>query len=170
MLKSFGRAALIASGMLLPSLALAVDCHTDCKEWAEYEYPCGITGGWHPRVKYCTGVNPVLQTACYTERKAKCESVLGGAQKKLARTLARTSSIQDAARVQGWTSLNCPIVGATLIESAGAFYSGAICSAIATPLTGAACAAAVATAGGGIAVATCIQLCADRKLSDCKGE
>jgi len=66
----------------------------------------------------------------------------------------------------GWTKLNCVSLSAGAVYAATTGYSAAICAVmnVAAP----ACVAFLTASGGVITGATCVQLCQDRRLSDCK--
>jgi hypothetical protein len=92
--------------------------------------------------------------------------VVNGIVNSIKRDIA--GAVAEQAVKGGWTTDNCPVVGAGAILLPAAAYIAPPCAASAFITAGIGTPACVAAVSGAIVGAVCYSLCEDHRLSDCK--
>jgi len=89
---------------------------------------------------------------------------------ELTATVARqvAGAVVAQAERDGWTKTSCATVGAAAILLPAATYIAPLCAASGFITAGIGVPACVTSVSGGIVAATCIELCQERRLEDCK--
>lgn len=144
--------------------ANAFDCYTDCGAVAHFTYPCPTFHNPHRR---CDGREPNTFAVCQSAKVAACqilEPLEQGIIHDMVGAVSDNSQIQSEAG--GWTRATCAASAIGIVTAVNAGYSAPICAAANVAAAG--CETFVLSSSGVITAGVCSQLCADRRLSDCR--
>ncbi len=136
----------------MAAISFEIDKDTDCKKHCRRK----VGGQWIR--------NPICEGACFAEKEY--DETMHGLKMRVYGSIS--GDVKPLAEQEGWTTANCLSVGAAAILLPAALYIAPVCASSAFITAGIGAPACVAALSAAVVGFTCVQLCNDRHLQDCK--